>query len=154
VNRYNIKAKDFGEPSPIILKHRGHMNIDGVDFWGSNRHILHMWDSLDRAGPFIIMIDEKVRVNQPFTIFIQCDPESQSLYRILQRQCNMQHECNLSVVVIEPKSRQPMYDILFKVVLTGIKWGDVDYTSNDLPELYITYLCREAIDRTIYDKTI
>ncbi len=128
------------------------MNIDGVDFWSSNRHVVRMWDSIDRAGPFIVMIDEKIRVNQNFTIYIQADQAS--LYRLLQRQCDMKHECNMSVVVEEPKSHQPMYDLLFRVVLTGIQFGQIDYTDNDPVDMHITYRLIEAIDRTVYDKSL
>ena len=66
----------------------------------------------------------------------------------------MKHESTMSVLVVEAKSRLLMYDLIFKVVLTGIKFGTVDYSSSEPIELFLSYMCNEAIDKTIYDKTI
>ena len=130
------------------------MNIDGVNFWSSNRHILRIWDNIDVAGPFVVKIDEKVRAGQIFTIFLQGNRDYQTLYRILQRQYEIKHECKISIIVQEPKTHQLMYDLFFRVTLAGVKFGNIDYTNSEPTPLSLSYICLEVIDRTKYDRNL
>lgn len=126
------------------------MNIDGVDFWATNHHVVILWDDNNKAGPFVVMIDERVRAGKNFKIYIQGDlNEQEDLFHILNRQCDMKHECNMSVLVYESKTRQPMYDLLFKVVLKNLNFGEI---GSD-PEINITYHLIEAIDKTNYGQS-
>lgn len=128
------------------------MRIDGVDFWGSNRHTIRMWDHYDSIGPFVVLIDERVRVRENFTVYLQGDQHN--LYRFLQRQADMKHVCDMLVAVQEPKTHQLMYSILFRVTLVGIQFGLIDYTDNEPTELHLTYRLIDAFDHTVYDKTL
>jgi hypothetical protein len=125
------------------------MKIDGVDFWSTNRHIIHIWDYKGECGPMVALIDEKVRVGQEFMIYLQSDKSE--LLDILQRQSSLKHESTMSVLVVDKKTLAEMYNVHFQVILKNIRFGPIDYTSFDPSEIFITYMCAEAEDKTNYD---
>jgi len=124
------------------------MKIDGVDFWHSNRHIVRMWDNEENCGPLVVLIDEKVRVGKDFIIYSTAE---EGLYRLLQRQTEYGHEFNMMITVIDKKTGKDMYNVLLKVILVGIKFGDIDYTNSETTEIFLTYKCLSAEDITNYD---
>lgn len=120
------------------------MKIDGVDFSNTNIHSLTLWDTYDNVGPFFIILDDKIRIGELFTVFIQDDlPE---IYRFIERQSEIDYKCNMSISVLQAKTRKLMYFLKLKVELTGIKFED-DVGSNDI---LLTYKCFEINDETKY----
>jgi hypothetical protein len=125
------------------------MKLDGVDFWASNRHIVRLWDQYDRCGPMVVLIDDKVRVGKEFMVYMQTDHSN--LYNILQRQSDMQREATMSVMVVDKKTGQHMYDVHLQVILRDLRFGDRDYSDSEPSEMYVTYMCLSAEDKTNYD---
>ncbi len=122
------------------------MKIDGVDFWTENNHTLRMWDEQYRVGPLNIRISDKVRVGQTFLISLVT--EDFSFVKLLQKQANMHHDCNMLLTVENPKTHKDMYQILFTIQLKTIEVADF---LEDVIELSVHYTCKAVEDVTHYD---
>lgn len=126
------------------------MKIDGADFWHENKHMLRMWDEIFHTNSLPIRISQHVRAGKIFTLSFMT--EDNQFLKLLERQVNRKHHCDMIVSVFNPQSKLEMYQVKLKIVLKEIKTADYTVDEIGLMQLELDYLCIAAEDITIYDK--